>query len=163
MHRAEQLLKVVLRVERFLVLLAFAVMTLIIMADVLLREVSGTGIPGAPRVAVYAMIITAMVGFGLASQAGRHLRPKFADHWLPAAWGPLIGRLQEGLTAVFCLTFAVVATGVVAETWALGETSRMLRIPIWPMQSVFPLAFYVATVRYSLFALYPGLKPSSSS
>lgn len=109
------------------------------------------------------MIITAMVGFGLASQSGKHLRPKFADHWIPESWEPLIERLQEWLTAAFCLTFAVVATGVVAETRALEETSRMLRIPIWPMQSVIPLAFYVAALRHAIFALYPALKPRAEA
>ncbi len=159
MERAKRLLAIVSRAERLLVSFSFAAMTLIIMADVLLREATGTGIAGAPRVAVYAMIITTMISFGLASQSGRHLRPKFADSWAPVSWEPLIERLQEWLTAAFCLTFAVVATGVVFQTWALGETSRMLGIPIWPMQSVIPLAFYVATLRHSIFALYPALKP----
>lgn len=159
MERADKILRIISRAERALVLVAFATMALAIMADVLLREISGTGIAGAPRVAVYAMIITAMVGFGLASQSDRHLRPKFADGWLPEAWEPVIVRLQEWLTAAFCLTFAVVATGVVAETWAMEETSRMLRIPIWPMQSVIPLVFYVAALRHGIFARYPVLKP----
>lgn len=163
MARAEHLLKIISRLERALVLIAFTIMTIVIMADVVLREISGTGIPGAPRVAVYAMIITAWVGFGLASQSGRHLRPKFADGWLPISWEPLIGRLQEGLTAGFCLTLAVVATRVVAETWALGETSRMLRIPIWPMQAVIPLVLYVAALRHSIFALHPALKPRADT
>ena len=163
MERADRLLQIISRAERLLVSISFAAMTLIIMADVLLREISGTGVAGAPRVAVYAMIITTMISFGLASQSGRHLRPKFADHWLPESWEPLIVRLQEWLTAAFCLTFAVVATGVVVETWALEESSRMLRIPIWPMQSVIPLAFFVAAMRHSIFALYPTLRPGTRS
>lgn len=163
MERANRLLEIVSRAERLLVSISFAVMTIIIMADVLLREISGTGIAGAPRVAVYAMIITTMISFGLASQSGRHLRPKFADSWVPKRWEPLIERLQEWLTAAFCLTFAVVATGVVAETWALGETSRMLRIPIWPMQSVIPLAFFVAALRHAIFGFYPALKPRAEA
>lgn len=161
MERAARLLAIISKLERTLVLLAFAVMALVIMADILLREVTGAGLSGAPRIAVYAMILTAMVGFGLASQSGKHLRPKFADGWMPARWEPAIVRLQEWGMAAFCLTFAVVATGVVMETYALAETSRMLRLPIWPMQSIVPLAFYVAAVRHGIFALYPDLKPKA--
>lgn len=47
MERANRLLQIVSRAERLLVSISFAAMTLIIMADVLLREASGTGVAGA--------------------------------------------------------------------------------------------------------------------
>lgn len=159
MTRIERFIDCLYRFEKAVALLAFAVMTLVIIADVISRKVMGTGIAGAPRIAVYAMIIAALIGFGLASHKGRHLRPRFADNWLPESWQGAVARLQQILMAAFCLTVAIVAVRVVYDTYLLQETSRMLRIAIWPMQTVMPLAFLIGAVRHMLYAFYPEIRP----
>lgn len=163
MNRAAGFLDKIYHFERIVAIGAFLVMTLVIIADVISRKTLGVGISGAPRVAVYAMIVTAFISLGLASHQGRHLRPKFADGFLPEALLPYIVRLQEGLTAVFFLVFTCVAILVVYETYLLQETSRMLRIVVWPMQSVIPIAFFVGAVRHGLYALYPEIRPQENS
>lgn len=151
------------RCERAFAVFLFAFMALIVMADVAFREFTGIGISGAPRLAVYAFIAMSLISFGLASQSAEHLRPRFADELFPDSWEPALQRIQETIMALFCLIFAWVAVGVVAETAALGEVSRSLKIPTWPMQAMFPLAFGLAAIRHGLFALYPALKPKPPS
>lgn len=159
MTRAGRFIEYLYRFEKLVALLGFAVMTGVIIADVMSRKITGQGLAGAPRVAVYAMIMSAFISFGLASHTGRHLRPRFADHWLPERGQGAIIRIQEGLTAAFCLTVALIAVGVVYETYLLQETSRMLRLAIWPMQTVMPLAFFFGAIRHGLYGLYPLLRP----
>ncbi|MBT5766149.1 MAG: TRAP transporter small permease [Emcibacteraceae bacterium] len=163
MENAKNFLDKVYKFERAVAIFAFSVMTLIIIADVIIRKIAGVGIAGAMRIAVYAMIVTALISFGLASHKGRHLRPKFADQLLPKSWEFQIISIQESLHALFSLVFAIVSIGVVYETYLLEETSRMLRIAIWPMQSVIPFAFIVGFVRHSLYALYPKIRPGDNS
>lgn len=160
MKMAANILSFFGKVERFITLTAFAVMTLVIIADVVSRKVTGVGIAGAPRIAVFAMIATAFVSVGLASDARRHLRPKFSDRWLPVEWDGTITVIQELLTAIFCLILAVVAVSVVQETYELQEQTRMLRIPVWPMQALIPLVFFIATIRHAIFGLVPSLRPT---
>lgn len=163
MERAKTFLDKVYQFERAVAIIAFSVMTLVIIADVIIRKIAGVGIAGAMRIAVYAMIVTALISFGLASHKGRHLRPKFADQILPKSWEFQIISVQESLHALFSLVFAIVAIGVVYETYLLEETSKMLRIVIWPMQSVIPFAFLVGFIRHSLYALYPEIRPGDNS
>lgn len=148
-----------LKVERFITLASFTIMTLVIIADVMSRKLTGVGIAGAPRIAVFAMIATAFVSVGLASDTRRHLRPKFSDRWLPAEWDPMITVVQEVLTSAFCLVFAVVAVSVVYETYELQEQTRALRIPVWPMQALIPLVFFVAAIRHAIYGFVPTLRP----
>jgi len=155
----KRMLAVIAKFEQGITLLAFAVMTLVIIADVISRKATGLGIVGAPRIAVFAMIVTALASFGLASDKRRHLRPKFADTWFPETWNSWLTRLQEYLTAAFCLGFAVIAVGVVEETYALGETTRMLRIPVWPMQALIPAVFFIAAFRHAVFGTFLELRP----
>lgn len=139
---------------------AFAVLAAVIFADVLVRESTGSGLPWARQIGVYANVVVTIVGIGLASASGAHLRPRFADRWLPAAWDPALTRIGEALTALFCLAFAWVALTVVRETYALDERSIVLRLMVWPFQAVLPAAFLLAALRHACYAAWPALRPA---
>ncbi len=151
------------RFERAVTFVAFLLLIVVVFGDVVSREVSGTGIHWARQAGVYANIIVVMFGIGLASADGAHLRPRFADGWLPASWDPLVSRLKEFLMAAFCGVFAWVAFSVVAETFVLQERSAVLRTLVWPVQAVIPLVFLLAALRHTLFGLYPALRPDEAS
>ena len=147
------------QLEGLLTFAAFAVMVVVVFADVVTREITGSGLLWARQVGVYANIFVVMLGFGVASADGAHLRPRFADNWLPKSWGRFLPHLQEALMALFCLAFCILAAGVLAETFALKERSVVLRLVIWPVQAVIPVAFGIAAVRHGLYAIWPVLRP----
>jgi TRAP-type C4-dicarboxylate transport system permease small subunit len=157
-----QLLAWLDRWERRLCVAAFSLLAMVLFADVLLREVSGNGIPWAVQTGVYANLVVALFGMGLAASAGSHLRPRFADRWLPRAWDSTLQRLAHALTALLLLFFAGLALQLALETRALAETATVLRIPLWPLQLLIPLSFISAALRYLLFFLQPQLAPESS-
>ncbi len=149
------------RLERMLCISALAALALVLFIDVLLRTVLGNGLAWAHQTGVYANMVVSMVGIGLASASGAHLRPRFADQWLPARWEPVIVRLQALVTALLFLFFFVLSLQLVMETYALAERSTVLQAPVWPVQSLLPLAFGVAFIRYLLFAVFPDLQPAN--
>lgn len=149
----------VTRAERAVTFVAFIAMIGVVFADVVAREVTGTGLHWARQAGVYANIIVVLFGLGLASADAAHLRPRFADGWLPARWNPVLERLGDGLMAAFCAGFALVAADVVAETRELAERSTVLRTLVWPVQAVIPLVFGLAAIRHGLYAAFPALAP----
>jgi TRAP-type C4-dicarboxylate transport system permease small subunit len=159
MKAAQRLLDGFRWFEGGLTFLAFVVMVVVVFGDVMVREITGSGLLWARQVGVYGNIFVVMLGFGLASANGLHLRPRFADNWLPKRWDGALTRLQEGLMALFCLCFAVLAFQVVTETYELNERAVVMRFVIWPIQAVIPLAFTIATVRHGIFAIWPVLRP----
>ena len=56
MENARKFLEKVYRFEKAVAVFAFSVMTLVIIADVIIRKLVGVGIAGAMRIAVYAMM-----------------------------------------------------------------------------------------------------------
>ena len=64
--------------------------------------------------------------------AAAHLRPKFADNWLPKSLDPILNRIQEGLMCLFCILFSVIAFQVVIETFRDDVQSMVLRVAVWP-------------------------------
>ena len=151
------------RVERTVTFAAFLLMVAVVFADVAARELTGTGLHWARQAGVYANLVVVMLGIGLASAEAGHLRPRFADGWLPASWDPWLNRVSELLMALFCLAFAAVAGNVVADSFAMQERSTVLRVVVWPFQSVIPLAFGLAAIRHGLYGLYPVLAPRTDS
>ncbi len=147
------------RVERVVVIIAFSGMVGVVFADVLAREVTGIGLPWARQVGVYFNIVVVMFGVGLASASGSHLRPRFADNWLPARWEFQLAFLQHALFALFCVAFTVIATDMVITSVRLDQRSEILRLPVWPIQAVIPLVFGVAALRHGIYAARPELRP----
>lgn len=146
-------------VERAVSCAAFAVLIIVVFADVLAREITGTGLHWAPQAGVYGNVVVVMLGLGMASAGGTHLRPRFADNWLPATAAPYLELANDLGMALFCLAYAAVAVGVVAESFALQERSVALQIAVWPFQAVVPTAFLIAGVRHLAYAAYPHLRP----
>jgi len=145
--------------ERALTGAAFFVLIVAVFADVLSREVTGTGLHWARQTGVYANVFVVMFGLGLASAGGTHLRPRFADNWLPARLAPALDRANDLGMALFCIAFAVVAVMVVAESFALQERSVALRVAVWPFQAAVPLAFLLAGMRHLAYTICPALRP----
>lgn len=155
---ARSLLAQLDRVERGVTFAAFLVLIAVVFLDVMSRELTGSGLHWASQAGVYANVIVVMVGLGVASSTGAHLRPRFADRWLPARFNAPLERLQELLMALFCAIFAGLGIDIVMETWRLREVSPALGNPVWPVQSIVPLAFALAALRHGLYTLWPGLR-----
>ena len=156
---AKRVLTVLYQVERGVACAAFGVLVVVIFGDVLIRTIWGSGLFWARQIGVYANVIVVMFGIGLASAANSHLRPRFADNWLPKSWAPSLAHFGELLMALFCLTFTLVAFDLVRETFVLDVRSVVLRIIVWPIQGAIPLVFALATLRHGLFSVWPDLRP----
>ncbi|MCC6170987.1 MAG: TRAP transporter small permease [Gammaproteobacteria bacterium] len=138
---------------------AFAVLVVVIFADVAWRWLTGSGIIWAREVGVFANIVLSILGIGIASADGTHLRPRFFDRIFPAAWDSTLMRLQELLTALGFAALAWIAIAVVRETMLLEDRSIVLRWLVWPVQLVLPVAFVLGTLRHGIFAAFPALRP----
>ncbi len=156
---AERFLQLLGRMERIVTSAAFTLLIAAIFLDVFSRELTGVGLHWARQAGVYANIIVVMFGLGLASAGGNHLRPRFADNWLPARWAPVIMRLQDSLMSAFCLFAAGAGAQLTWESMQLGERSTLLPILIWPVLMALPLAFFLVGVRHAVYAAYPELAP----
>ncbi|MDX2144815.1 MAG: TRAP transporter small permease subunit [Rhodospirillaceae bacterium] len=148
--------------EQFLCFTAFMVMAGALIYDVLKREITGSGAFGAPQVGVIGMIVVSYIGIGLASAAGTHYRPRFADKVFPPRFDPLLKRIEEFGFAAFCAFLAFVATKVAIESYELKDVAPVLRNPIWPVQMTIALGFGSVAIRHVLYGIFLELKPKPS-
>lgn len=158
-----RLLRGLQKLEKLLGATAFGVLVIVVFADVVSRELTGAGLYWASQVGVWANVLIVMAGFGLASADGAHLRPRFADNWLPHSWASGLLTLQHGCMALFCGLIGTLAARVVAGSWEIGEVSIDLYLPVWPVQLFLPITFFAAALRHGLYAVFPALRPQDSN
>ncbi|MGE0152707.1 MAG: TRAP transporter small permease [Reyranellaceae bacterium] len=137
----------------------YAALAILLLADVIGRELFSQGVFGAQRVAVYCTIVAGNFGLALAAAAGSHIRPRFADSWVPQAWSAPLDRLADVITGAVFVTVAFFATRLVQESFDFETVSPVIDWKIWPVQAVIPLGYLLAAAHYFIFAAYPALRP----
>lgn len=152
------------------VVAAYGLIATLLVVDVIGRELLGsifkaldikgsTGLYGAQKASVYALVLASFCGIGIATATGSHLIPRVGFGWVPAAWGPAMDRLADVLTGFFMVGVAYYGYVFVASSMHTGLRAQAFNLPVWPFQIAIPLGFLSAAVRYFLFAIYPALRP----
>lgn len=159
------------RVECWLGVLAFAAVALLLMADVLGRELLSPllrrlgvdfgvgGIFGAQKMALYLLVLGSYAGVGIATVAGAHVVPRAGFDWIPARWGPAMDRVSDAFAGVVLLVAGGYGLQFVYSSFLAGVRMPSLGGPLWPVQLAIPLGLASAAVRYVAFARWPGLRP----
>ena len=147
------------RAEATVACAGLALVILALLADVVSRELLGSGLFGAQRFAVYSNSIASLLGFAIVVHTGGHLRMSFLDKVLPEPWNSRLARFGDALSAALCMMLAYFAYRFVKSTFVLGDTDAVFQIRIWPIQAILPYIFLSATVRYACYVLFPALRP----
>ncbi len=159
------------RVECWVAVLAFSFIAAVLVIDVLGREIYGpvmrllgqqpgaTGLFGSQKLAVFALVIGSFSGIGIATATGVHLVPRVGFSWVPRHWGPGMDRLADVFTGLFLLGVAWFGVVFVLASKQSGVLASVINVSAWPIQTVIPLGFVSAALRYFIFARWPALRP----
>jgi TRAP-type C4-dicarboxylate transport system permease small subunit len=158
------------RVECWVAVAAYGLIAGLLVLDVAGREILGpiykwldikgaTGIYGAQKLSVYALVLASFCGIGIATATSSHLVPRVGFGWVPASWGPTMDRLADVLTGLFMVGVAYYGWVFVSSTFSTGLRAQAFNVPAWPFQVAIPLGFLSAAVRYFMYAAYPSLRP----
>ena len=160
---AAKILDVLRRFESFVAATAYLVTALLLMGDILGRELLGEGIYGAQKMAVYAAIVAGFIGLSLATDAGIHLRPAFLDTVFPDEYDRAVWRVADLVSCAIYLTLGVIAVQFVIGTYEASDRAAVLYWLLWPIQCVIPYALFTTATRHGIYAAYPALRPKSEA
>ncbi|MCW5751137.1 MAG: TRAP transporter small permease [Alphaproteobacteria bacterium] len=156
-----RLLTLLQRAESVVAAVALCVVAAALFADIVGREFFGSGIFGAQRTAVYGMVISAFLGFVLATHVGRHIRIESIDTLIPELLRPAIVRAGHAVSAAICLYLAYWSADFVSISFEQGERGMGLDVLVWPFKLILPWAFGSAALRYVCFCIDPSLEERS--
>lgn len=149
----EELSRIYGRVLDAMLLLAgllLFVMTFMIGADVLLRNVGAGGIPPANELSEDSLyLITLLTAPGLLRR-GQHIRIDIVLKVLPPRVGWLLEWVGDGLGLICCLYFVWYGIGVTAASYSSGAISmKTLILPEWWLLWPMPVAFVLLAVEFA--------------
>lgn len=136
---------------------AYAAVALLLMYDVVAREVFGQALLGTQQLAVYGAILAGFLGLTLATSDNSHLRPAFMDFLVAKIHIP-IERIGDTISAIFFFIAAYIAWTFVVVSFEAGDKAPVLYFVVWPLQLIIPYAFLSAGTKHLIFSLRPDLK-----
>jgi TRAP-type C4-dicarboxylate transport system permease small subunit len=125
------------------------VMTLMIGADVLLRNLGLGGVPPSNELSEdFLYLITLLAAPGLLRQ-GQHIRIDIVLRALPGRIGWLLEWIGDLVGMACCLYFVWYGARVAAASFANGSLSiKTLVLPEWPLLAPMPAAFALLAVEF---------------
>ena len=124
-------------------------LTLLIGADVLLRNLGAGGIPPSNELSEDALyLITLLAAPGLLRQ-GRHIRVDIVLRLLPAQLGWALEWISDTIGLVCCFYFVWYGARATLDSFASGSLSiKTLILPEWWLLAPMPIAFALLAVEF---------------
>ncbi|MEZ5676290.1 TRAP-type C4-dicarboxylate transport system, small permease component [Thalassovita litoralis] len=157
--------------ERWIAVIAFSLIGLLIFADVAGREVIGpvgralgfqmgaSGVYGAGKMALFLLVIAAFAGLGVSVATGAQIVPRVAFKWIPESWAPAVDRLGNLVSASVFFATAYYGTVFVISSRSIGTVMPGLDWPVWIIQTAIPIGFASSGLRYLAYAIWPDSAP----
>lgn len=160
------------RIERLFAIVTFSAIGLLMMYDVISRELIGPVLSklgmdasalvlvGSQKLGVYFLIAGAFAGFSLATATGGQLVPKVGFGWAPKSWNNGMNRLGDFVSAVFLAIVTYYAIVFVSSSASNGlMTTSGVEMKVWILQTVIPIGFASAAARYLVYGMWPATRP----
>ena len=157
--------------ERWIAVVAFSLIGVLIFVDVAGREFIGpvaralglemgaTGVYGAGKMALFLLVIAAFSGLGVSVATGAQIVPRVAFNWIPASWAPAVDRLGNLVSAIVFFATAYFGALFVISSRSIGTVMPGLDWPVWIIQTAIPIGFASAGLRYLAFSIWPQSAP----
>lgn len=158
----QRILKALFAIEATIAISAYLIIAGLLLADVTMREFGAGSIWGAQRISVYLMIVIGFLGLGLAASRGRHLRPRFLDWVFPESMSRTADTIGSFIMMLVFAGFGVIAIQFLHESIEYGDLARVIKIPLWYIQTVVPYAFFSTASRYAIFTMDPAMRPEEA-
>lgn len=140
------------RLEDLLLALLLTGMIGLASAQILLRNLFGTGFAWSDPLLRLGVLWIALVGAMAASREGGHITIDALTRLLPAAAKRRVRLATDLFTAAVCAVIAWHAARFVAMDYAAG-TAFLPGLPAWVAELILPVGFAVVALRYLADAL----------
>lgn len=141
--------RIVTRLEDGLIALFLAMMVLMVLAQIVLRNLFQSGIPGGEDFIRHLVLWIAFVGAGVATRSNAHVRIDALTHLVGKAG---VGRYVDVAVGLFsgavCLILLFASCHFVWIEFQNQDHSAFFHLPIWVMQTIIPLGYAIIALRF---------------
>lgn len=135
-------------VERVILSIAMLGMVAIIVANVVSRVFFSYSWAATEEFGTLLLLVITFIGISYATRYGRHITMSALQEFLPDSMAVKLQRFVSFVTAAVMLGLGVVATEYIIQIGHSGDTTNVLRIPLYMPYVIVPIGFFLAGLRY---------------
>lgn len=144
-----------LRLEKAALAVAFGLLLLVALLQIVLRNGFATSLPGADELLRTLVLWLAMLGALGATREGNHIRIDLLAQVLPGPWGQRLHRLSALATAGLC-AFAGYHGVLLCQLELEEGRPAFWGLPVWITLLIIPAAFAAMALRFLRHAWRPA-------
>jgi C4-dicarboxylate transporter DctQ subunit len=139
--------------ERFLLSSLLAAMIILVLTQIILRNVFHSGIGGGVEIVRHLVLWIAFVGAGLATREGRHIKIDMASRIFSARGKKIADIISTLFSVAVCTILFVASCKFVYIDYTSSVSASFFNIPLWIMEAIIPLGYLIVTLRFSAQAI----------
>ena len=128
---------------------AVAAMMVITVADVLVRYLTPTNVPGSYEYVSLLFVLVIYLGLAYAQRENSHIAIDALYSRLPRRWRKLLQFLQLSAFLVFAATLTWYSAAITWDNYVLGDTILgAIAVVTWPSRMTISIGFLVLSLRF---------------
>ena len=151
-RRIVRLIRVIDRLEDWLLVSMLAVMVVLAVTQIVYRNVAGGGVAWIDPLLRMLVLWVALSGAMIASRTDNHIRIDFFARYISGQYYIYIKRIVHAYCAIICAVIAWYSVSFVRMDYEFG-TEAFAGIPAWITELIIPIAFGMMAFRYFLLFL----------
>ncbi|MCP8617368.1 TRAP transporter small permease [Salirhabdus salicampi] len=140
--------KLLLRIEEFILSASVIIIFLMVIGNVLSRELFGPSIIFAYEVNRFAVIIATFMGISYAARKGRHISMSAFYDMAPFKVRKMLSIIIPAVTAIILLGLAYYSTLYVHSVYETGKVTPSMEVPAYLMSIFIPIGFLLGAIQY---------------
>lgn len=162
------ILKYAAKAEEWLLAAMLATMIILACTQIFLRALFSGGLLWIDPVLRYLVLWSGFIGAAMATSRGKHIALDLISYLVPEPAKSYLAIITNIFSMVVCGFLTWAATLFLMDEFQYGG-SGPLEIPSWAWNVIFPLAFFLITLRFgslaisSLLSIFKGTQPGENN
>ena len=136
-------------IEDFFIELFLGVMVIIVLAQILLRNVYQSGILGGDELVRHLVLWIAFFGAGIATRSRAHVKIDAVKNIIPDRWKPYSDVVVSLFSCIVCCVLVYASCQFVYIEYQAREHSTFLNLPVWLMEIILPAGYLIIALRFA--------------
>lgn len=140
--------RIMTRIEDFLIALFLALMVVMVLMQIVMRNLFQSGIPGGEDFIRHLVLWIAFIGAGVATRSKSHVRIDVLTHLVKGDLKKLLDAVAELFAFVVCVVLMIASCQFVWIEFQNQDHSSFFNLPVWAMQTVIPFGYLIIASRF---------------
>ena len=141
--------RILAKIEDILIELFLGVMVIIVLGQILLRNIYQSGILGGDDLVRHLVLWIAFFGAAIATRSSAHVRVDAIKIIIPDRWKPFSDAVINFFSCIVCGVLVYASCQFVVIEYQSQGHSTFLNLPIWVMEIILPAGYLIIALRFA--------------